>query len=176
MTTNSLEWGYDSTGAFDIFSTPVSERKIMDWVIKVDSLLHILFERVDGVEVRGALHEGIKRFLDARKAEAEEEIERATIVLNGQVSKSMHNDGESGDVKNGEYIQDASSKDAVPKWRGETTVADAESEADEFKEDFDISQFVDLHGGVRSDSPVRVIKKEDEYGDDLEDEEMLMGN
>ncbi|KAF1359403.1 hypothetical protein EJ07DRAFT_77118, partial [Lizonia empirigonia] len=63
-TADSLQWGYDSTDAFDVFSAPVSERRIMDWVIGVDGVLHAIFARVDSVEVRGALHEGVQRFLD----------------------------------------------------------------------------------------------------------------
>src|SRR5690242_19515077 len=45
MTANSLEWGYDSTDAFDVFGSRTSEREVMEWVIKIDGLLASDFER-----------------------------------------------------------------------------------------------------------------------------------
>lgn len=81
MIANSLKWGYDNMDTFDVFNTPVFERKIMVWVIKIDNLLHSVYERADGVEVRGAVHEGIQHFLDMRMEEKDhsEDVEEVTI-------------------------------------------------------------------------------------------------
>ncbi|KAF1839995.1 uncharacterized protein K460DRAFT_349578 [Cucurbitaria berberidis CBS 394.84] len=67
MSRNSLEWGYSLDQAFDAFAERNTERKIMDWVIKIDEMLHEQHERMDRVDTRCELHEGIQRGLDARK-------------------------------------------------------------------------------------------------------------
>ncbi|KAF2627915.1 hypothetical protein BU25DRAFT_421420 [Macroventuria anomochaeta] len=90
-TANSLGWGYDSMDAFDVFDvfvTPISKRKIMDWVAKIDSMLHAVFERVDGVEVRGALHETVQRLFNARKQEEEKDNVRTVVTTDQHTLQS----------------------------------------------------------------------------------------
>lgn len=80
LSANTLEWGYDSTPAFDTFRSPIGQGRITQWVIKVDDLLAEVFERRD-VETRGALHEGIQRFLDVRRSGEERASGRAIVRI-----------------------------------------------------------------------------------------------
>ena len=44
----------------------------------------------------------------------------------------------------------------------------------DYGQDFDLKEFVDLNGNAGSQaSPVRSIKTEDEFGDDIDDEMLL---
>ena len=189
---NSLEWGYDSTEAFDVFSTRISERKIMEWVSKVDGMLHAVLERVDGVEVRGALHEGIQRFLDTRREEEEEEqnsivraanmADRQTAVFADHDHVSPGVDGSVGRPSRGSsYLRSGGVPQAedgsghvVTHAEGKTAVVGAAVELDGYEEDVDFSQFVDLDGGAgRQGLSVRIDKIEDDLDDGVDDE-MLM--
>jgi hypothetical protein len=55
----------------------VSERKIMDWVIKLDFMLHEKFEGVGGVHTRCDLHEEGQVQV---KGEYEDDIEDEILV------------------------------------------------------------------------------------------------
>ena len=60
-------WGYaaeDAHGA--AFTDGVAESRIMTWVVRMDAGLCGKGGRVQGVDVRGVLHEGVQRALDER--------------------------------------------------------------------------------------------------------------
>ncbi|KAJ4990232.1 DNA mismatch repair protein mutL [Stagonosporopsis vannaccii] len=179
MTANSLKWGYDSTEAFDVFDSTISKRKIMEWVSKVDDLLGTVFERVDGVDVRGALHEGIQRFLDTRKEEEEEDRKHAILTTNTDISDSMNlEDG--SQVINGRLPRgpprnvlcglgqvDDERTYAAAVWVA--TATETATESNEYEDNFDLSQVVEVKDEVRQVSPVRNVKTEDDFGDCIDD-------
>lgn len=188
MTANSLEWDYDSTDAFDAFASALSERRIMDWVVKVDGMLHVMFERVDGVEVRGALHEGVQRFIDIRKDE-DKAINARAIVGITSMDVATHKDKTLVDAeceskppiysldhvgaRGAQFRKGVVDRTDTPT-KSELPPASATHGSRDQHEKSDREQFVDLDGGAgRQDSPVRNIKAEDEFGSDV-DEEMLM--
>lgn len=185
MTASSLEWGYDSMDAFDVFSSPISERKIMEWVIKIDSLLGANFERVDGVEVRGALHEGIQRFIDARKEEEEEGGKYAVVTTSHPISDCMDLDHIPRNVDRGvdqmsrdsfwneeDGLEQADDKGkcSAAGWTVKTAAIDTAVESDEYEGDSNPSQVIDVEGGEKHDSPMRNVKTEDEFGDGIDDD------
>lgn len=173
MAANSLEWGYDTTDAFDVFAKPASERKIVDWVLRIDDLLHTVFERVDGVEVLDTLHESIQRFLDTRKVEPDGTAPHAAVAVTiapfpshpstnthiddcgiGLLEHSLQHQAADGESNNGE--NGARYKPIA-----------ATIKSDEYSKDFDL----DGREGEQP-APVRDLKTED-FGDDIDDE-MLM--
>lgn len=186
---NTLEWGYSSTEAFDTFRTPTNERKIMQWVIKIDNLLAEVFERRD-VEIRGALHEGIQRFLDMRKSDDELASERAIVHIDeipgptgkhgsqacdvpgpgsGLPSHSLTSDEADTSVRTR-----ATSSDAVAGLKGDVAGGNAVVDTNDFDGDSDFEQFVDLGGdAAEQDSLEQVVKTEGDFGDGVDDE-MLM--
>jgi hypothetical protein len=184
ITVNSLEWGYDCTDAFDTFASAISERTIMNWVIQVDNLLYKVFERVDGVDVRGAIHEGVQRFIDLRRDE--EEVSHARAVINMDTDTQIADD-ESITSHDSKGKLDLSAYDlahtGIPgavhsqgKGKGAAAAIDAKfaTGPDDYDQDFDSKEFVDLNGNAGSlASPVRSIKTEDEFGDDIDDEMLL---
>jgi hypothetical protein len=169
MSHNSPEWGYAAEDAYEAFAEPMSERKIMDWVFKLEFMLHEQFERVGGVDTRCELHEGIQRAIDERK-----EREKAVGVVQ-QVPASTNSI--SGEVED-DAVQD----------NGEISLSDnvqqlkKEKKPDEelFDEDFDMSEFVDLTaedemqimGNVTKEGQGQVQIK-GEYDDDIEDETLM---
>ncbi|KAF3043309.1 hypothetical protein E8E11_007785 [Didymella keratinophila] len=190
MSANTLDRGYDSTGAFYTFMTPINERKIMQWVIKIDDLLAEVFERRD-VEIRGALHEGIQRFLDLREQEAEAASERAVVHVDEIPGPNGRNSGEGQNApaygskplptrgltsdEAGLSVRTRETSSAVvagPK--GGTAGDNAVVDIDDFDEDFDFEHFVDLGGDeAKQDSLEHVVKTEEDFGDGVDDE-MLM--
>ncbi|KAF1944069.1 hypothetical protein EJ02DRAFT_420648 [Clathrospora elynae] len=179
MSRNSLDWGYAAEDAYDVFFEPVSERKIMDWVLKLDGILNERYEKKGGVDTRCELHEGIQRVIDARKEQDEiiETIESVVEVLVSVIDNDMAEEFDSGMLGkvNGNVVQqnDAFSHRVDAQQPG--IKEDNKSDDDMF--DFDMSQFMDLDadestGIIRKDDE-RPIKMEDDYGDDIEDE-MLM--
>ncbi|KAH6638339.1 hypothetical protein C7974DRAFT_451680, partial [Boeremia exigua] len=173
MTANSLEWGYDSTDAFDVFGTPVSERTIMQWVVRVDGLLHASFERVEGVEARGALHEGVQRFLDTRREQRERGDRCAIVAAGGQEPVAMERDGMRRDTDGVPEPGGEMGRDMIADWVAGTATADSAIESDDCPGGMDLSPLVELDGDARQGSPVLVIKAEDDFGDGIDDE-MLM--
>ncbi|KZM22186.1 uncharacterized protein EKO05_0002096 [Ascochyta rabiei] len=194
---NSLKCGYDTTNAFDVFAIPITERKIMQWVMRIDDMLHAVFERIDGVEIRGALHEGIQRFLDTRKAEKRIAAGRAVAFMNRDTPASSVKDDTSGTLDNAENVpissfshqrpgatpqfEDGSRNDNTGLAHGqETTAATAatvKSDEHENKNDVDFNfwQFIHLNGNDagRQSTPVQIRKVEDGFGNGVDDE-MLM--
>jgi hypothetical protein len=184
MTVNSLEWGYDCREAFDTFASAISERTIMNWVIQVDNLLYKGFERIDGVDVRGAIHEGVQRFIDLRRDE--EEVSHARAVINMDADTLIADD-ESDTSHDSKGKLDLSAHGfphtEIPgamhsqgKGKGAAAAIDAKfaTGPDDYDQDFDFKEFVDLDGNAGSQvSPVRSIKTEDEFGDDMDDEMLL---
>jgi hypothetical protein len=190
MGANTLEWGYDSTDAFDIFNTRINERKVMQWVIKLDGLLAGVFERRD-VEARRALYEGIQRALDLRKdgeaaADARTRVGTHTPVPVGEGSTESSLDARrgSGLPSRGLLRDEAAAAVRAEETGGGATAGSEERGAvvkpvidvDDFDEEFDFEQFVDVGGDVtRQGSFVEMIETEDDFGNgDGVDDEMLM--
>jgi hypothetical protein len=184
MTVNSLEWGYDCTDAFDTFASAISERTIMNWVIQVDNLLYEAFERMDGVDVRSAIHEGVQRFIDLRRDE--EEVSHARAVINMDTDtliaddESITSHDSKGKLGLSAYgLAHTGIPGAVhsqEKGRGAAAAIDAKfaTGPNDYDQDFDFKEFVDLDGDAGSQaSPVRSIKTEDEFGDNIDDEMLL---
>ncbi|KAJ8119034.1 hypothetical protein OPT61_g100 [Boeremia exigua] len=174
MTANSLEWGYDSTDAFDVFGIPILERKIMEWVIQVDCLLHAVFERVDGVEVRGALHEGIQRFLDTRKKE-DDNSKCLVKIENAQLDSLNEHSIDLQDI--GHNVVIPAGEDTDYRRQEKTADTDTVIHPDKYSQDSKPLRVTDLNEEGRQarsqTSPVRAIKAEDEFGNEIDDE-MLM--
>lgn len=177
-TADSLQWGYDSTDAFDVFSASVSKRTIMDWVVVVDELLHATFERVDGVEVRGALHEGVQRFLDVRREEAEGVTGREIVTMGRGIrppsvkdSSAYDADGETASLAC-EISDLAPGGPALVKEYAELPSMIESGE----NEDFDVSQFVDLDcDAARPRTLLPATNFDEDFGEgDGVDDEMLM--
>jgi DNA mismatch repair ATPase MutL len=176
MGADTLEWGYDSTETFDTFKTPVAERKIMQWVIKIDDLLAEIFERRD-VEIRGALHEGIQRFLDIRKQDEEVASERAVVHLDKNPGSSGR-DGSEGqnalgpdsnlptrglrrDEADTSVRMEKMGSAAIAGPKGDVTDGIAVIDVDDLEESFDFEQFVDLSDDTaEQDSLKQVVKTE----------------
>jgi hypothetical protein len=168
MRRNSPEWGYPCGDAYDTFAEPVFEKKIMEWVVKLDAMLCQLYEKNGGVDTRCEIHEGIQRALDARK-----EVNDAVPEVEGMdydiVSSAV------GPVEHDILEEDGDATDLgvrQPAVEAERTVHDDE----EF--DFDMDQFVDLtaedEGQIMEtagEGSVEAVKSE--YDEDNEDE-MLM--
>ncbi|KAJ4352851.1 hypothetical protein N0V95_003898 [Ascochyta clinopodiicola] len=187
MQVNSLEWGYDTTDAFDVFAIPITEWKIMQWVIKIDDMLHAVFERVNGVEIQSALHKGMQRFLDTRKAEQRIDAGRAVNFMNGGTPAFSAGDNTSGALDSADSfspdsgatprVEDGSGSDNARLTPNHDTMA-VTVKSDEYEKqndvDFDFSQFVDLNGNAgRQNTPVQIREAEDEFGGSVDDE-MLM--
>ncbi|KAJ4382665.1 hypothetical protein N0V86_001887 [Didymella sp. IMI 355093] len=190
MGANTLEWGYDSTDAFDIFNTRTNERKIMQWVIKLDSLLAGVFERRD-VEARRALYEGIQRALDLRKDGEAAADARARVGMHTRVPVGEDGTESSFEARCGSGLptrnllrdeaavavraeETGGGVTAGPEERG--AVVKPVVDVDEFDEEFDFEQFVDVDGDVtKQGSSVEMITNEDDFGNgDGVDDEMLM--
>lgn len=180
MTANSLEWGYDSTDAFDVFGSLTSKRKVMEWVIKIDGLLGSVFERVGDVEVRGALYEGIQRFLDARKEkEEDDECALATEITHVPDSINLHDGSQVSDgglprklhrnSSDGHEQEDDERAHAVADWVAKTTATDAADTSNEYGDGRDFSRAVDVKDEVGQLSPICNLKTEDEFDDDMDD-------
>jgi hypothetical protein len=151
MRTNSLEWEYNAEGAYDVFVEPVTTRKVMEWVIQLDGILHEKCERVDAVDTRSLLHEAIQKGLDVRRGKelVVDMVEYATPGVGSSVVGKTNDD-----------VRD--NTNTVPKNDGMS--------------DFDLSQFVDVDlDNIDDEAPVSgtATKVDDEFGDDIEDE-MLM--
>ncbi|KAI4661975.1 uncharacterized protein J4E78_004765 [Alternaria triticimaculans] len=165
---NIPKWGYASENAYDVFSEPVFEKKIMEWVITLDALLCQRYERIDGPDARCEMHEGIQRALDARR-EADGVTQREE-VLSQDVQRAA-----------GERFEHDVSMD----FGGASGVVVQQPVVEEEKKvhadcefDFDMEEFVDLTGGdgrqsmgTAGEADVSGIKGE--FDDDIEDE-MLM--
>lgn len=157
---NSLPWGNQATYMCDAFSDSISEHTIMRWVVVVDHLLHARCTRIEGVDTRCEIHEGIQASLDGRKEAEEVNVNQgstyAGAVDGGNEPKSAH-------VDNDQQVEHGSGKSVAPL---------------EDEIDFDIEQFVDLEPDARAqevrtkdDRDVEAV--DDEFGEDIEDE-MLM--
>ncbi|KAI4916407.1 hypothetical protein J4E85_010061 [Alternaria conjuncta] len=168
MQRNSPEWGYASESAYHVFGEPVSEKKIMEWVITLDALLCKRYERIDSPDARCEMHEGIQRALDARK-EADDVMQREE-GLSQNVRRAAGERCER-DVSMG--FGDASG--VVVQ---QPVIEEEKQVHDDGEFDFDMEEFVDLTGGderqsmgTAGEADVSGIKGE--FDDDIEDE-MLM--
>ncbi|KAF3001456.1 hypothetical protein E8E13_008262 [Curvularia kusanoi] len=185
MTVNGLEWGYDCTDAFDTFASAISERTIMDWVAKIDNMLHDTYERIDGIEVRGALREGVQRFVDRRRArdEASHAYAVTTMATKLPNTNSRSTASQDSDCKSHVPASDiANDKPTCPtqseEWSGRLAAAPVDvkgvTSPTDYDQDFGFAQFVDLNGNVDGPvSPVRSVKMEEEFADDIGDDMLL---
>lgn len=152
---NSVEWGYSPDDAYDTFVEPVTARKVMDWVIGLDDLLHECCERLPGVDTRSLLHEGLQWGLDARKDDTAMETVEVIEGPEEVVDEGMSRTG-GGDPLKVQHLQNEKSKDVL--------------------EDFDMEQFVDFDTNMADGGkaqPALTTKKAEEYEDDIDDD-MLM--
>jgi hypothetical protein len=170
MRSNTPEWGYAVKDAAEVFVEPVTERKIMDWVIKLDGMLYEMYERVGGADTRCELHEGIQRALDARK-----EMEEA---MGGIVIRDMGAGGgvaETFDDGGVVQVEDGGAAGGSVK---HPAVEERKADEEMFDEDFDVSEFVDLTAEDEADIMGKIgeesqVQVDGEYDADIEDE-MLM--
>lgn len=187
MSANSLRWAHSSAGAFDVFSAPIPEQKIIQWVIHVDGMLTAVFGRVDGVDVRCRLHEGVQRFLDTRHAEEE----MGTACADNAVDRDAPMTTRNGALRTGHSAQvfpltrglprPARQQSALSELKGGTCLAVSGGEhtaASNVKSDEDENGILSRLGGpddVVGDQSVLVptTKVEDDFGDGIDDE-MLM--
>ncbi|KAJ4324812.1 hypothetical protein N0V94_001041 [Neodidymelliopsis sp. IMI 364377] len=169
----SLDWDCDSKDVLDAFASPVSEQQITEWVIKIDDMLSVAYEHEHGVEIRGALHEGIRCRLDMRSSEE-------GVRVSGEMPRSSSPVGNEKvslitDKKDGVQVSNVEARDSdntslhvYPEHQIITVKPDEE------EEDIDFSQFVDLDGNVgKQNTPVQDPDVEDDLGDGIDDE-MLM--
>ncbi|CAO2656787.1 Nn.00g055900.m01.CDS01 [Neocucurbitaria sp. VM-36] len=161
MRRNSLEWGYPAGKVLDVFVKHITERKIMDWVIKLDEMLHKQYERMERVDSRCELHEGIQRGLDARK-----EQDRAMDMVEDVVEATDPGpaDGVIDDNIPSEPVQRSA---MIPPTQGNDDMSD-----------FDMSPFDDLDADVPVATTGRIESKDsaratDDFEDDIDDD-MLM--
>jgi len=65
MTSNMSEWKHSAKDAYRVFSGPgsPSETVVMQWVLRLDAILEQIYGRVDGVDTRAVLYEGVWRGL-----------------------------------------------------------------------------------------------------------------
>lgn len=181
MGANTPDWGCDSADAFDALGTAITERKITQWAIKLDGLLAGLFERRDGVETRGALHEEIRRSLDAHMEEAGHASERAVVATDAPVlavgDGRANTDGSMANTDGSTAAQACSDGSGGQEERsqGGECVAGQDGVGGDF--DFDFGQFVDLDcGEARRDAQdvdERGVEAGDGFGGGIDDE-MLM--
>jgi hypothetical protein len=176
MTRNSLEYNYVVEDAFDTFAEPVSERKIMEWVMKLDAMLHEQFEQLPDADVRSMLHEAVQRGLDARKDEPSRTLDiprpspQAVMVENSpkEVTK-IPLEGHAELQVSSSKTEDAGHQESRPvSLKAEDT------------SDFDLSQFAEfdmrtVDENVTTASLVKqtVEKTKEEYGEDIEDDMLL---
>ncbi|KAH7399339.1 hypothetical protein BKA66DRAFT_589235 [Pyrenochaeta sp. MPI-SDFR-AT-0127] len=179
MSYNSLEWGPTVSDAYNVFVEFVTERKIMEWGIKLDEVLHEQYERLSGVDTRCELQEGIRKCFDARR----EEYQTVKMIENLEVPVIISDKSRSG-VFNGGMTQriDHEMTDTNIANHSSTNVQKdtdkpPQKEVEKFS-DFDMSQFVNLDSDVPMSPVVEANEednagKSDEYDADIEDE-MLM--
>ncbi|KAJ4372237.1 hypothetical protein N0V83_004011 [Neocucurbitaria cava] len=127
---NSLEWGYPADIACDVFAEPITERKIMHWVIRLDETLHEQFGRMADVDTCCELHEGIQRELDARK-EQDGTMDTMEGVIRALTPVPFDN-----------AIRKVA--DDLSSYPVHQLATQAPRRADDEMSDFDMSQFIDL--------------------------------
>jgi DNA mismatch repair ATPase MutL len=152
MKSNSIEWKHYPGDTYDTLAEPISANRVIQWVIKLDAILHQHCERLPNVNVRSLLHEGIQRSLDARKdegaidmveiVEAPVPMPKANVIewINGLAPSSSHNEPQ-----------------ALAKAQDEIPV-------------LDMSQLVDIHTRKLSEegpTPISTSRVEDETEDDM---------
>ncbi|KAH5318311.1 hypothetical protein HBI30_041930 [Parastagonospora nodorum] len=178
MRCNSLDYTFSAEDAFDAFAEPVSERKIVAWVMELDATLDRHFERLPGADVRSVLHEAIQRGLDARKVEGNMDVDRAPAQMMDVVQEADTNDR--GTVDPGHHVvalpdaaaDEPSTVGSVANESSATHSTSLKAE-NEGMSDFDMSQFVDFDiDAVENDAgPSKNAGKE--FGEDVEDDMLL---
>lgn len=189
MSLNSLEYNYPAEDAFDTFAGPVSEQKIIEWVIKLDATLHEQYEQIPGADVRSLLHEAIQRGLDDRKEE--DTIETVEFVEEPDVlSRKIAVENGFRDLEHGYQVIEVSDhpekeEDVVNECTPDEPIAVqtqslASPEAEDEMSDFDMSQFVhfdvttlDEDVGTPGSAKQTVERSEEEFGEDIEDDMLL---
>ncbi|KAI8940178.1 hypothetical protein NX059_003885 [Plenodomus lindquistii] len=160
MRLNSLEWGYPTEDAFDVFAEPVSASRSTDWTVTLEGVLHALFGRVRDVDTVCLLHQGVQRGFDALRDVHRDEV--PSVTYNRLLGPAMGR----GVEKGGLNIDDDGETDG--------RVKDGRNEM----ETFDMSQYVDLD----AESPMQAVeramsegrnKSEDEFTDEIDDDMLL---
>jgi hypothetical protein len=159
MAHNSLDWGYPAEGVYDALAEPVTASKVMEWVIRLDTVLHERCERMPGADTCSLLHEGIQRGLDARTGDTE--LQSVEII---EMKATEHNEDVVSKADSSVEVVSPSVPRSTPKAEDETS-------------DFDLSQFVDFDVDQTNDGNVlakgAVKKADDDFCDGIEDDMLL---
>jgi hypothetical protein len=157
MRVNSPDWPYLAEEAYDAFSEPVSERRVMDWVIKLDASMGDHFERLRDADVRSLMHEAIQCGLDGRK-----------------------NDQTMGTADIIDLPTTATGVNLVPTSEllsVQPPVEHSGAEMEDTIPDFDMSPFVDFDGGDDVDAKLpihdNISQSSDDFGIDIDDDMLL---
>lgn len=149
MSRNSLEWGYPAgESSYYAFSVPVTDGKLRDWVVKIDEMLECLYEKEDVVDVRAALDEGVKDAVKAHHGGAGEGLETFVVV-----------DDDDEEEEDDEEI-DERDLTRVEEWTKQVFAANNEDTVGV------------LDPAVKNVDGVE--ESADEFGDAIEDDEMLL--
>jgi hypothetical protein len=159
MARNSLDWGYPAEGFYDAFAEPVTASKVMEWVIRLDTVLHERCKRMLGADTSSLLHEGIQRGLDARKGDTE--IQSVEII---EVQVPEHNEDVVSKADSSVEFVSPSAPRSMPN-------------TEDVMSDFDLSQFVDFDVHQTNDGNVlakeAAKKADDDFGDGIADDMLL---
>jgi hypothetical protein len=159
MARNSLDWGYPAEGFYDAFAEPVTASKVMEWVIRLDTVLHECCERMTGADTCSLLHEGIQCGLDARKGDTE--IQSVEII---EVQAPEHNEDVVSKADSSVEFVSPSAPRSMPN-------------TEDVMSDFDLSQFVDFDVHQTNDGNVlakeAAKKADDDFGDGIADDMLL---
>jgi hypothetical protein len=179
MRLNSLEYNCVVEGAFDIFAEAVSERKIVEWVMILDDMLHEQFERLPGADVRRLLHEAIQRGLDTRREDDVMDTVKAVEQSGPRLKKTISDDhyqaAEHGcrtvksDVDIASYECNTLPKDCPASLKAQVDMSGFESSRYVSSDNEKMGD-----GSEEENSVMQTVEKtEEEYGADIEDDMLL---
>ncbi|OAL55769.1 hypothetical protein IQ07DRAFT_529607 [Pyrenochaeta sp. DS3sAY3a] len=168
MQRNGLRWGTSVQEATSVFTEAAHESRIRTWVLRLDQMLDQRWQRVDGVDTRGALHESMQVGLDGKKATGVvDDVHVNVLELPGvrvsAVPDAIHNNLEEDGVQDANKAQ---------------KLIDIGKQGEEYgMVDFDMAQFVDFDAEEEMEA-VGALKDQkrnesDECYDDIDDD-MLM--
>ncbi|KAF2831313.1 hypothetical protein CC86DRAFT_443052 [Ophiobolus disseminans] len=138
MRRSSLEWSYAADDAYNVFAEAVTTRKVMDWAIKLDNILHKRCQRLPGADTRSPLHETVQQGLDARKADEVMGTVEGVEVPGPAVDDVVH--------KMGTDVRKITQHQVSPQPKDEISV-------------FDMSQFIDTDMATLNDEDVQLAPR-----------------
>lgn len=178
MSRNSLEFTYPAEeDAFDAFAEPVSERKIVAWVMELDATLDRQLEQLPGADVRSVLYEAIRRGLDVRKADAMDIVRAPTQTMD--VLRDASDDNHTAAEPGHHVVAPPDARANRPKLvehvtnQSSATLSVSLKAEDEGMSDFGMSQFVDFDIEAIGDDAAPSKDAGEEFGEDIEDDMLL---